>query len=667
MFLLLVAAGILVAGGVLALFASQIARLSNLLGAAAAVAGSTLGLIPVVRALAGGPADSLHVDWNIPGGSFFVELDALSAWFLLPILGLTGLAAIYGSEYLRAAATRKWLGPPWFFYNLLTASMVLVVIARNGMLFLIAWEVMALASYFLVTFDDQDERVQAAGWTYLVATHLGTAFLLALFALLGGSGTMDFDHFADNAAAGPASTGLLFVLAVVGFGTKAGFMPLHVWLPEAHPVAPSHVSAVLSGVMIKTGIYGLLRILGFLGTPALWWGWLLIVVGAVSGLLGIVLAQAQHDLKRVLAYSSVENIGIITLGLGAGVLGLATPDPLLAVLGFSAALLHVLNHALFKGLLFLGAGAVLHGAGTVQLDRLGGLIRRMPRLAAAFLIGAVAICGIPPLNGFTGEFLLYLGAFKHELTHGIVSTSAAIPPLLIIAVLALIGGLAVACFTRAFGIVFLGEPRTEQAAHAHAPRPLMSLPIAVLAAGCVVVGIVAPQIVSGLTPVLEPIVREDEFFMSDPLFQASDTLGFVVVVSGLLLALVAALTLVRWLLLRHREVTESGTWGCGYTSPTPRMQYTASSFAEPIVAPFRTLLRRRKTEPTLTAYFPAESSVTTETPDVVRETLGEPAFRGAARGFSLLRWLQQGRVHLYVLYVALTILALLVWYLGVRR
>jgi formate hydrogenlyase subunit 3/multisubunit Na+/H+ antiporter MnhD subunit len=667
MFLLLVAGAVLVAGSLLALLASRSSRLSNFLGAVSAVAGSVLGLFPVVAALAGSGSESLRVPWDVPGGSFFVELDSLSAWFLLPILGLTGLAAVYGSEYLEAYAGRKWLGPPWFFYNLLTASMIAVVIARNGVLFLIAWEVMALASYFLVAFEDRDERVRAAGWTYLVATHLGTAFLLALFALLGRGGTLDFDRFAANATAGPAPAGLLFVLAVVGFGTKAGFMPFHVWLPEAHPVAPSHVSAVLSGVMIKTGIYGLVRTLTFLGTPPLWWGWLLILVGLVSGLLGIVAAQAQHDLKRLLAYSSVENIGIIALGLGAGLLGLASDDPVLAVLGFSGALLHVLNHALFKGLLFLGAGAVLHGAGTAEIDRLGGLLRRMPWTAAAFLVGAVAICGLPPLNGFAGEFLIYLGAFADEMSHGIHASFAAVPPLLVIVGLALIGGLAVACFTKAIGIVFLGEPRSDQAAHAHASGLRMQLPLVVLAACCVLVGVLAPGLVGLLGSVLVGIVRLDDRSIAAHLRAGTDPLTSIVAVSGVLTSLILGLGLLRWLLLRRREVTESSTWGCGYTAPTPRMQYTASSFSEPITAPLRVLLHGRKTEPGLTAYFPAEAAVATETPDAARVVLYEPAFRQAGWVLARLRWLQQGRVHLYVLYVAVTILALLVWYLGVPR
>ncbi len=289
-------------------------------------------------------------------------------------------------------------------------------------------------------------------------------------------------------------------------------MPLHVWLPEAHPAAPSHVSALMSGVMIKTGIYGLMRAFTFLGTPPLWWGWGLVAIGLSSGVLGVLFALAQHDLKRLLAYHSVENIGIIALGLGVGLLGMSTGSAVLMVLGFGGALLHVLNHALFKGLLFLGAGAVVHGTGTREIDHLGGLLKRMPWTAAAFLIGAVAISGLPPLNGFLSEFLIFFGAFK-----GGISTSGpvAVPLLAVIAGLALIGGLAVACFTKAFGIVFLGEPRSEHVSRAHEVDWTMRLPMLMLAAACVGIGLFAPVMVGSLQTVLENVTAQRPEVVSD--------------------------------------------------------------------------------------------------------------------------------------------------------
>ena len=283
------------------------------------------------------------------------------------------------------------------------------------------------------------------------------------------------------------------MLALVGFGTKAGFIPLHVWLPEAHPAAPSHVSAVMSAVMIKTGIYGLVRVMMLLGAPQAWWGWVLCGIGLSSGVIGVLLALAQHDLKRLLAYHSVENIGIIALGLGVGTLGLCAGLPAVAVMGFAGALLHVLNHALFKGLLFLAAGNVVHSAHTREIDHLGGLLRRMPRTGAIFLIGAAAISGLPPLNGFISEFLIYLASFKGAVT---LEGANSVPMLATIAGLALIGGLAAACFTKAFGIVFLGQPRSEHAEQAHEVGLAMVMPGVVLAAACILIGLLGASVVS---------------------------------------------------------------------------------------------------------------------------------------------------------------------------
>ena len=655
MTLLLIAVAILVGSGLAALLAARSPRVATTLGAGGTVVACIMGLIAAVPCLFGAPAESLRLAWNVPYGSFFVEVDALSAFFLLPIFGLSALAAVYGAEYLQAWRGRKSLGAAWFFYNLLVASMALVVLARNGVLFLVAWETMALTSYFLVTFEDEQDSVREAGWTYLVASHLGTAFLLAMFVLLGrSSGSLDFDRYSS------ANAGALFLLALVGFGTKAGFMPLHVWLPEAHPAAPSHVSALMSGAMIKMGIYGLLRTLTFLGPPPVWWGWVLIGIGLTSGVLGVLFALAQHDLKRLLAYSSVENIGIITLGLGVGLVGVSTGSPVLAVLGFGGGLLHVLNHAMFKGLLFLGAGSVLHGAGTREIDQLGGLAKRMPWTAATFLVGAVAISGLPPLNGFVSEFLIYLGAFNGATQRA----GAAVPLLAAIAGLALIGGLAVACFTKAFGVVFLGEPRSEHAAHAHEAGAAMRWPMALLAVGCALIGLCAPFVVRPLASVLPLVSGLAPETISEKWADAADPLRFIIAGSVALLVFVAGLAWLRRRLLAGRMVAETVTWDCGYAQPSARVQYTASSFAQPLTTLFAPLLGTRRTLAAPEGFFPHAASLATATPDAARVVLYEPAFSGVGWVLARMRWLQQGRIQLYVLYIALTLLVLLVWKLG---
>ena len=569
----------------------------------------------------------------------------------------------------------------WF--NFLVAGMGATVIAANGVLFLVAWEVMSLAAYFLVVLDDQpdlvenadeSEPVQTAGWTYLVSAHLGAAFLLALFALLGQkTGTLEL---ADMRAADlplPIRN-VLFLLALVGFGTKAGVWPLHVWLPDTYAAAPGPIPALLSGVMSKMGLYGLLRLLSLLGQPPDWWAWLLIGLGAAGAVFGILYALGQHNLKRVLACSSIENVGIILLGLGVGLLGQASGDRTVALLGLGGALFHIVNHSVCKSLLFLCSAAIEQMTGTLELDRLGGLLRRGPVLGCAFLAGAVAISGLPPFNCFASEFLVYLGAFKDASR---LSFVAAALPLAVIAALALVGGLAAACFTRAFGIVFLGLPRDGVPPHPPSP-PLppggeggagfwLVLPPALLAAVCLLMGLAAPAVADRLVPPLSLIsgisyVETEKVFLkeSQPLFNVAAIIGVFAV-------LLAGLVLLRWQLLRQREVLAGPTWGCGYTRPTPRMQYTASSYAQPLLDLFGPLLGLKRRAPIIKAYFPSPDEVetmATTASDPAVETAYRPVFTTVAKVLGFLHCLQAGRVQIYVLYIVLTLVVLLVANLG---
>jgi formate hydrogenlyase subunit 3/multisubunit Na+/H+ antiporter MnhD subunit len=669
----LLACLVLGAGGLLALLLAPWPRASTAAGVGGTLLAAALALFPTLRALGGATLPALSLGWSVPFGpetaagdfrlTFHAHLDALAALFLLPLLILGALGAIYGARYWMGHPGRPVAGSAWFFFNLFLAGMILVLVARNAVFFLIAWEVMSIASFFLVTLDDERAEVRRAGWVFLVATHLGAAFLLAMFVILGRQvGSFDFDDFAAFGSQIPHVTAsVIFLLALVGFGAKAGFVPLHVWLPEAHPVAPSHVSALMSGVMIKMGIYGLIRTIAFLGTPQEWWAWLLIAVGLASGVIGILFALAQHDLKRLLAYSSVENVGIIGLGLGTGLLGWSNGQRALAVLGFAGALLHVFNHALCKGLLFLTAGCIQQGTHTLALDRLGGLMKRMRWEGTAFLIGALALSALPPLNVFAGEFLIYLSAFKEET---VLSGPAAVPSLAVIGGLALIGGLAGACFVKAFGIVFLGEPRTPDAESAHSTAAAMRWPLAVLAAGCVLVGLTATWVVGAMGPVLDAVFAGAVTRSSDTLEQATGPLAGVLLVVSILGVLIVLLTLLRRLLLAGREVGASGTWGCGFVAPTTRLQYTSSSFSQPLGELFQPILRTETHGPTLTDYFPREQELKTETPDVAERSLFRPLFLGVEWIVARLRFLQAGRVQLYVLYIAVTIILLLIWYLG---
>ncbi len=651
---------ILVLSGAAVVFLGR-SRTASWAAALGVWAGCGTALIPVLHVLTGQAVEPMQVAWSMPGGSLSFGLDGLSAFFCLPILLVAPLAATYGCEYL--AHEKKPLGSILFFFNILVASMLLLMAARNGLLFLVVWEIMAVSSFFLVIFDDEHAHVREAGWTYLIATHIGTGALLVFFALLGRqAGSLEFDAMA-TAKLAPAMASVLFVLAVVGFGSKAGFFPLHVWLPEAHPAAPSHVSALMSGVMIKTGIYGLLRAVTFLGAPLPAWGWTLVIIGLASGILGVAFALAQHDLKRLLAYHSVENIGIITLGIGAGLLGLSWNQPALAVLGFGGGILHVLNHAVFKSLLFLGAGAVAHSAHTRDIDHLGGLLKSMRWTGVAFLVASAAISGLPPFNGFVSEFLIYLGSFTGVRSDAPETVVLAI---LVTGGLAIIGGLAAACFTKAFGTVFLGEPRSNHAANAHEVGAAMRWPMAILAAICLGIGLLAPLAVRTVLPAVQFLTGTVGTPPDGPSGMAIQVLSGVAWLSFSLLVLATALYFIRRRLPRGQEQTVTGTWDCGYARPTARMQYTASSFAQPLTDLFRFILRTRKRGDRVRGFFPKAATFGTETPDAAREWLFAPLFRTIDRVAAPIRRMQHGRVHEYLLYIAIVLIVLLIWKAGGR-
>ncbi|MBI3996665.1 MAG: hypothetical protein HY352_03310 [Candidatus Omnitrophica bacterium] len=657
------ALGVLTVSGGMAVLAGRNSRLATCWGVSGALVGCLAGLAPAIQVLMGSAGFSFRSAWDVPYGEFYLAIDPLTAWFLLPVFGVSALAAVYSSEYLRPFGERQSLGPIFGWFNILIASMALVVAARNAVLFLVAWEVMSLASFFLVTFEDEREEVREAGWTYLVATHLGTAFLFVLFTLLGRqAGSMNFDQFSAISSMPSVLTAVLFLLALVGFGTKAGFMPLHVWLPEAHPAAPSHVSAVMSGVMIKLGIYGILRTLTFLGPPPAWWGQTFLMIGMTSGVLGVVFALSQHDLKRLLAYHSVENIGIIALGLGIGLLGHSKGQPVMSWLGFGGALLHVLNHSLFKALLFLGAGSVLHATGTRELDRLGGLLKTMPWTAFTFLVGAMAICGLPPFNGFVSEWLIYVGGFRGFLEF---TTRSGMWLGLGIAALALIGGLAAACFAKAFGTVFLGSPRESRAHPLHEAGPAMLIPMMVLVGSCLAIGLWPHRVVQFMMPAISGIYNETPSLNIEGMASALAGLMMVSATAALFLCITLALVVLRRLSLSNRPISQTVTWDCGYTAPAASMQYTAASFAQPLVRLFQSVLRTQSHEQAPAGYFPASARLTSHTPDVATAYLFLPLFAKVRRGLEGLRWLQQGRVQLYLLYIFITLVVLLVWKLGV--
>jgi hydrogenase-4 component B len=654
--LVLAAIVLLAVSGVPGLFPRRTAAAGQWLAAALAVAGGALGIAGALGAAASAETPELALPWPVPGGEFAVAVDGLSAVFLLPVFLVAALGSVYGLGYWKQAEHPDNGRKLRLCYGLLAAGMALVVVARNAVLFLAAWEVMAVAAYFLVTTEDDQAEARAAGWVYLVATHTATLCLFALFALLRHvSGSFALAPL-DAAALTPGTATALFMLALLGFGAKAGLVPLHVWLPGAHASAPSHVSAILSGVLLKVGVYGLVRVTSLVPAPPPWWGGLLLALGTVSGILGVAYALGQHDLKRLLAYHSIENIGIIVMGLGLALLGRSLGQRDWLVLGMGAALLHVWNHALFKSLLFLSAGSVVHATHTRDLDRLGGLARPMPWTALAFLVGAVAICGLPPLNGLVSELLLYLGLFR---TLGAGDSPAWATAALAAPALALIGALALACFVKAYGAAFLGLPRSPDTKGAHESGPLMLAPLAVLAGLCFLIGL-APALVA---PLLQQGIAAwaPAEAAGAPGLADLAPLGWVSAVGGLLAAFLAGGAAVLAWRLRQGGVASGPTWDCGYAAPSPRMQYTASSFAERLVGLLAGVLRPRVEAPRDLPLFPREAHFHSEVPDAVLEEAVLPAFRGAAWLLAGVRFLQRGGIQVYLLYVFACLLALLLW------
>jgi len=647
---LLLAVALILGAGASALLFRRRPRLADRLYISLLLVGATVGLYQAVSVLSGGPEFLEVLPGTLPGGAWAFGLDQLSAWFLLPILGVGAAAGVFGTGYLDAERGHRSVAATHALFALLLAGLTGVVIAQAIVPFLAAWEVMAVSAYLLVMHEHEQAEVRRAGLIYIVLTHLSTLALIGMFAALGVNATgHTFTELGlGNRIPGAARTVALW-LALVGFGLKAGAVPLHFWLPGAHAAAPSHVSAVLSGVMLKAGIYGLLRVLLLLGPPPAWFGWTLFGLGLASGVLGVLWALAQHELKRLLAYHSVENIGIILLGMGVGVLGVVYRQPVVALLGFTGALLHALNHALFKSLLFLGAGTVLRATGTRQIDQLGGLGRELPWTALAFGVGSVAIVGLPPLNGFVSEWtvfqgLLAAGASHEKLRYAVIGATG----------LGLIGALALACFTKLDGTLFLGQRRsvTAPAPPARDPGPTMLVPMLMLAGLCVGIGLL-PIVVLRPAGAIALAIAGASNGGDLPVPSWSTDATRVTALGVGLFAVIAALVVLRRWLQGDRPARLAQTWGCAAAAFTPRMQYTGSSYAAPLLA----------------AYGPLSGTHASRTPDSFHSTAADPVQDGAilpawhllGRTSVRLRGMQGGRLRWYLLLVILTLLVLLVY------
>ena len=660
------------AGAISALLARWSGRLALAVGHFATLAGAATGLGVSLTVLLGAPGRTLIVPLPtlFPFARLSLSVDGLSAYFLLVISLVAIATAVYGPAYLRAHSPDA--GPARqaaqvLALNLFLGCMAFLCCAGDAMSFLLCWEGMTLASYVLVVSDDHDGENARAGLLYMVMAHGGTALLLVAFLVLTERAGA-FDFVALRAAASgldPAARTTLFFLAFAGFGTKAGVIPLHVWLPRAHPAAPSHVSALMSGVMLKVAIYGMLRFGFDLLAPVAEplpssWGWTVLVVGTTSAVLGVLYALQQHDLKRLLAFHSVENIGIILIGVGLAMLLWRHEGPggVLATVALTAALLHTVNHAAFKGLLFLGAGSVISRTHLRNMEELGGLARRMPWTAGLFLLGAVAISALPPLNGFVSEWLTFqtlLGsASRFHGPAGLVIVFSA-------AMLALTGGLAAACFAKAFGVTFLGRPRTPEAEHATEAPVSMIAGMVWLAALCVALGVApgyAMRLLDGPTatllhgPVASAVVTARGPLVLSTGLTALGTNATAISVT-MMAALLIALMAVAWVLrqgLRRGARVAVPTWTCGM-SPTPRFDYTATAFAKPLRLVFAALYRPRREvirETAGTPYVVRRISYTGEVVDVAETQIYHRVQRGITELSNSIRRRSTGRIHGYI-------------------
>jgi hydrogenase-4 component B len=514
-----------------------------------------------------------------------------------------------------------------------------VVISAHAILFLFAWETMALASFFLIAADDRASETRDAAWIYLIATHVGTLALFAMFVVMRVVNS-SFDLGA-LACAGPFTTTLIFLLAIFGFGLKAGIVPLHFWLPGAHANAPSHVSAILSGAMLKVGVYGLLRVLTWVDAPPLWWGGLLVTLGLGGALVAILLAIGEADMKRALAWSSVENVGIIVAAIGVATFGRAAAIPSLTAIGMAAAILHVWNHAIFKGLLFFGAGSVLHATGTRRIDLMGGLLHRMPVTGAAFVAGAAAASALPGANAFVSEAILYYGFFAMAPRGSMLGLGAA--------VLALVGALAVVSFVRLTGTILLGAPRSPVAETAHEAAPSMRFVLVALAAVVLLSGLFP----SALAGPLGRIAPDASVHVAPFLRAISLPVQLAAVASAIAFAAMIAAT---------KRSPRGVTWDCGYAAPTARMQYTARSLGEWINERLVPQFFRPGAGGTIpSGTFPISAEFAVEATEPFSERIYKPAADRWARRAMSLRWIQQGRLPAYLLYIFLTLVAGVCW------
>ncbi len=645
-------------------------RLIKNLGYAAALGASLAGCALSALLLISGNTLHVELQQTLPFGPMALHADRLSAFFLGVVSVLGAAVSVYSLGYTSDLLGKSSVSLLVSLYNGFLLSMVIVVLAGHAVLFLFAWEAMSLTTFFLINHEHRDPSTRRAAFLYVVMTHAGTALLAIMFLLLyQATGSFSFDAFHAAGAKLPSTAAaLLFLLALGGFGTKAGIIPLHIWLPEAHPAAPTNVSALMSGVMIKTGVYGLVRVLfDFLGSPLpAWYGLLLLGLAVVSSVLGVLYALMEHDLKRLLAYHSIENIGIILIGVGAALLFSSCGYPALATIALVAGLFHVFNHALFKGLLFLGAGSLVHATHTRNIEEMGGLARRLPWTSAFFLTGAVAISALPPLNGFVSEWLTYQALLAGFAIPELV-VKIAVP--LTVALLALTGALAAACFVKAYGIAFLGAPRSGHAQTAKEAPATMLVGMGLLAVLCVAFGVAPGFMLALLNPLVSsilPVSGGDLIALQGTTVSLPGSGGAGIAPALLALLLMAGLLvpLGAGLMAGKRRVRRAMTWACGLEKLDPRMQYTATGFSKPIRMIFSNVFHARheiEVSEDASPYFHPRIRFELRTESLFLKHLYEPVYALVIRSARRLRRIQTGRIQSYLAYIFVVLVLLLLF------
>lgn len=589
-------------------------------------------------------------------------IDQLSAFFLLVISAMSFIGVLYANGYIKPYFNKNAnTSSHSFFLMMLIASMSCIVTVQNSMFFLLIWELMSLSSFFLVIFEGEKKEVLRSGIKYLVYMHISVLFIISAFVLLNiKSGSFNFSDFPSILSDNKHLSNIVFILAFIGFGTKAGFFPFHNWLPDAHPAAPSHVSGIMSGVMIKTGIYGILRTLLLIGMPTKFIAYTVLVVAIISAIWGVLYAITQHDIKRLLAYHSLENIGIIGIGIGVGLLGMFYHNPLVSILGMSGGILHILNHSIFKILLFFAAGSVYNKTHTRDIELLGGLIKKMPYTALLFIIGSVAICALPPFNGFISEFLIYAGMIAGLQSK--LNITLFITFVISLAALALIGTMAILCFTKVVGVMFLGNPRSSAAANVNCDvEKIMIIPMSILAILTLLIGFF-PQyaILTVLSPVFEIIKIDSPIQSFSSVVQLLSIINFIFFI---FLGLFILVLIIRILL--NKKYSIHSTWGCGYNKPNERMQYTASSYADLFISTMQPMFKSITHIKTPDELFPKDAYYEVEIEDIEEAYVVKPLINLDEKFLSKFEKIQNGNMQQYILFglifLLLAIVGLLYW------